>query len=335
MKKAIVYVAVIFLGIGILTGISISVSAEEGLIPSWIKNTAGFWVNDQISDSEFIAALQFLVGEGILVIPTTSQEEGISEGEQIITSGSETSKKESEEELITNANAFLVQSNPEKFKGRWAQFYGEIIWDPEIYDNDIAFALNLDQGDEESFNENFIWLGITNGDPLKYQHGTCLYAEGKFLNPWERTNMFEQKFIVAFMDVEKVTELSCLEAKYPTIKTVFVNESQESGNVRVTVEKIEFTDYHTRIYVEFENLSKSKDLEYYYRESKIIQDKTQLTATHSPFDLDIDDIETEIAPGTLEKGIIFFEQAELKSLSVVIESSRFSEEPKFTFNVDV
>ncbi len=31
--------------------------------------TAGFWVNDQVSDSEFISALQFLVKEGILEIP--------------------------------------------------------------------------------------------------------------------------------------------------------------------------------------------------------------------------------------------------------------------------
>jgi len=47
----------------------VTVNAEEGLIPSWIKTTAGFWVNDQVSDSEFISALQFLVKEGILVIP--------------------------------------------------------------------------------------------------------------------------------------------------------------------------------------------------------------------------------------------------------------------------
>ncbi len=47
----------------------LSISAEESLIPSWIKTTAGFWVNDQVSDSEFISALQFLVKEGILEIP--------------------------------------------------------------------------------------------------------------------------------------------------------------------------------------------------------------------------------------------------------------------------
>jgi len=46
-----------------------STSAEESLIPSWIKTIAGFWSADQISDSEFIGALQFLVENEILVIP--------------------------------------------------------------------------------------------------------------------------------------------------------------------------------------------------------------------------------------------------------------------------
>src|SRR3989304_7255035 len=46
----------------------LSISAEESLIPSWIKSTAGFWVNGQISDKEFVSALQWLIDNGILVV---------------------------------------------------------------------------------------------------------------------------------------------------------------------------------------------------------------------------------------------------------------------------
>jgi len=46
-----------------------AVSAEEELIPSWIRNTAGFWADRLISDREFISALQFLIKEEILIIP--------------------------------------------------------------------------------------------------------------------------------------------------------------------------------------------------------------------------------------------------------------------------
>jgi plastocyanin len=57
----------------VLSGVtlfSLFASAEEGLIPSWIKTTAGFWVNEQVSDSEFISALQFMITNGIIQVPT-------------------------------------------------------------------------------------------------------------------------------------------------------------------------------------------------------------------------------------------------------------------------
>ena len=69
MKWGIVFTIAIVFGIGI--GLSLNVSAEEGLIPSWIKNTAGFWVDGNVEDSEFISALQFLVNHGIMEIPIT------------------------------------------------------------------------------------------------------------------------------------------------------------------------------------------------------------------------------------------------------------------------
>jgi len=69
VKWGIVFTVAIVFGIGI--GLSLNVSAEEGLIPSWIKNTAGFWVDGNVEDSEFISALQFLVNHGIMEIPIT------------------------------------------------------------------------------------------------------------------------------------------------------------------------------------------------------------------------------------------------------------------------
>ena len=70
MKFVIIIAIAVVFGIGL----ALSVSAEEGLIPAWIKSTASFWVEGDISDSEFITALQFLVKEGILVIPSEQNE---------------------------------------------------------------------------------------------------------------------------------------------------------------------------------------------------------------------------------------------------------------------
>lgn len=70
MKPVIIIAIAVVFGIGL----ALSVSAEEGLIPTWIKSTASFWVEGDISDSEFITALQFLVKERILVIPSEQNE---------------------------------------------------------------------------------------------------------------------------------------------------------------------------------------------------------------------------------------------------------------------
>lgn len=49
---------------------SASVSAEsENPIQPWLKQTALLWGSGQISDAEFVAALQYLVAVGVLVIP--------------------------------------------------------------------------------------------------------------------------------------------------------------------------------------------------------------------------------------------------------------------------
>ena len=66
---------VIIVSIIVVSLFSFTYAQTNSLIPSWIKNTASFWVNDQISDQEFLTALQFLINEGILVIPSVSDEE--------------------------------------------------------------------------------------------------------------------------------------------------------------------------------------------------------------------------------------------------------------------
>jgi hypothetical protein len=83
MKYVIIIAIAVVFGLGV--GLSINVSAEEGLIPSWIKTTAGFWVDGQIGDSEFLSALQFLVKDGILVIPQGEQDKSTIVESKIIT----------------------------------------------------------------------------------------------------------------------------------------------------------------------------------------------------------------------------------------------------------
>ena len=51
------------------------VSSQQATIPAWIKNNAMWWASDQIPDSAFLQGIQFLIKEGIMVIPSTETSE--------------------------------------------------------------------------------------------------------------------------------------------------------------------------------------------------------------------------------------------------------------------
>ena len=64
--------SILILTIGAVLGLSaipLSINAESELVPGWIKNTAGFWANDQISDVEFMNAIEYLISQGTIQVP--------------------------------------------------------------------------------------------------------------------------------------------------------------------------------------------------------------------------------------------------------------------------
>ena len=43
--------------------------SSDFVIPSWIKTNAGWWADGEIDDSSFVGGIQFLIQEGILILP--------------------------------------------------------------------------------------------------------------------------------------------------------------------------------------------------------------------------------------------------------------------------
>ena len=55
----VVYAAIVLFGIILIP----NAFAEN--VPEWVKNTAGWWATDAISETEFVNAVEFLVKENI------------------------------------------------------------------------------------------------------------------------------------------------------------------------------------------------------------------------------------------------------------------------------
>lgn len=72
MKKIVILALSCLVG-GILIGLSSNASAQQSSsIPSWVKSTAKYWVSGDVSDSDFIKAIQWMVTNGIIVLPNNS-----------------------------------------------------------------------------------------------------------------------------------------------------------------------------------------------------------------------------------------------------------------------
>jgi len=106
-------------------------SAEEGLIPSWIKTTAGFWVNEQVSDREFISALQFLITNGIIQVPTqedSNDKELQDENEQLKTEiaslKSQLNFQSTSTDSVKNDSKEFVETSVKKFDGKTIEILG-------------------------------------------------------------------------------------------------------------------------------------------------------------------------------------------------------------------
>jgi len=63
------------------------INIDETSIPVWIKNNAGWWATDQIDDSAFLQGIQYLIQEGIMIIPTTETSESSDDSDAIPDAG--------------------------------------------------------------------------------------------------------------------------------------------------------------------------------------------------------------------------------------------------------
>lgn len=69
MKNRYKLLILTFFSIGLFSSLIENISAQEEILPSWLKTTAVWWGEDKISDQDFVSTLQYLVENKLLVIP--------------------------------------------------------------------------------------------------------------------------------------------------------------------------------------------------------------------------------------------------------------------------
>ena len=83
---------------------------NQYFIPNWVKNNAGWWSDGQIPDSAFVQGIQFLIKEGIVVVPATENEthDGSNIPEWIKTNAGWWAEGQIDDRTFANGIEFLI-----------------------------------------------------------------------------------------------------------------------------------------------------------------------------------------------------------------------------------
>ena len=68
MKTTISAISTIVL----LLVVTSTISSAYAEVPGWVKNNAGWWADGTITESEFISGVEFLITDGIIIVPPTT-----------------------------------------------------------------------------------------------------------------------------------------------------------------------------------------------------------------------------------------------------------------------
>lgn len=213
-------------------------------------------------------------------------------------------KKPEKKEYIEETQISELFTNPNKFKGKYVKLSGKIFTAPEKDGENIALQA---WHNPDSAENNFIVYYSSQDET--FSTDDYIMVDGKIEGTLEGENAFGGKVELPLISAENIDVLSYMEAIVPTIKEIVpANAICEQNGISLKVDKIEFAEKETRVYLTESNASSDKFSMFTYS-MKLIQNGQQIeqdTMSSSSYEGKYPDLASEILPNASSSGIIVF-----------------------------
>lgn len=226
-----------------------------------------------------------------------------------------------------------LYTSPKDYKNKYVTLTGKVFGNPESKDDLVVFQMF---NDPKNSDRNTIVICDSNTNGIKSDNYVKVtgYIEGAF----EGENLFGASVTAPQIRAESVEVVSYIDAVSPTLKSVEINQTKESNSngVTITLEKVEFAETETRLYLSVDNQSNSKYMFYSFN-TKIVQDNKQYEEEMN-YDANYPEFASEIPSGVKEEGVIAFpaiNQNDFKLLSEGYSDDYNIDRDTFTFEVKV
>jgi len=167
--------------------------------------------------------------------------------------------------------------------------------------------------------------------------GDYISCEGYIKSVSKFKNDFDTVIITPILQSTSIKKITYMEAMRPTLKTVELNNAlREQYGYSISVNKVEFSEYETRVYITVKNNGKA-DFIVYEDLAAIVQNGKQYDTQYNR-DADYEEIAYEIIVGASSSGVITFPAIEQSDFQFIIEGyTPIYEEDlnKYIFNISV
>ena len=222
-----------------------------------------------------------------------------------------------------------LYTNPENFKNHCVELTGVVFTTPEYTDTGVCVQM---MADIKNYDKNTI-VYIYDKD-FRVEKDDYLRVVGIVGDPFEGKNAFGATITAPVVDAKEYEICSYADAASPTLKTVEVDQTETQFGYSVTVNKVEYAENETRIYMTVNN-DGSDTFNVYSFDMKISQNGKQYEQQDN-WDADYPELQSELLPGNSSEGVVTFPALAEGEFTLAVEghSDNWEEEiSPYTFHI--
>lgn len=212
--------------------------------------------------------------------------------------GSQGDKIPEERVYVAEDELEKVYISPDDYKGKYIKVSGRVHQDSKVQEDEIYFEMYADSHGYNKMTEIY-YSGVDS-----FALDDVVTVDGKIIGSHVYTDIYGNEIVAPMIESDNVIKGNYIDCFSPTIKESIVEETIDQYGYAFTINKIEYAEDETRLYV---TISNAGDAELNVSQNRIIivQNQKQYEYQSNQF-AKYESIDTRLYPDTVTSGIVTF-----------------------------
>ncbi|MDX8418127.1 hypothetical protein [Absicoccus intestinalis] len=244
---------------------------------------------------------------------------------------SNTSSQSKKKEYVSKDEISNVFEDPDSYSGKYIKLSGKIF---NVKKKDGGLNGYQICYDIKNNNQDFF---VSLKSTPKFNNDDYVTVDGMINGTLEAENNLGNKITMPEISSAKVKKSSYMDLVVPAKKTISPNASQEINGIKLTIDKIEYAEEETRVYVTVVNNSgdtfdlNNYDIKLTMNGTQIEQDNSSL----SQYEGDYPQLSYEILNGITNSGILVFPKMDQNNFTLLADGYTDANFDEINFEIQV